>query len=173
MILGVIENIQKVWNIISPYLAGITIGGIVSAFFYAVFSGSIKAFINKVNIEKIVDTTVNATMEQIKDVSVSVELKPLVENELKVITKEVNEKVEKELAIYEEKINTLILCFDKLATYFDNSNAIPLETKQDLHNTINQALNIKQENADTTISVKPIIIENKKAKKKFNNSNVR
>lgn len=165
---SITENIQKVWNIISPYLAGITIGGIVSAFFYAVFSGSIKAFINKINIEKIVDTTVNTTMEQIKDVTVNVELKPLVENELKAITKEVNEKVENKLAIYEEKINTLIVCFDKLATYFDNSNAIPLETKQDLHNTINQALDIKQDDEISVINVKPVIVADKKAKKKAN-----
>ena len=173
MFLTTMENLQKIWNIISPYLAGITIGGIVSACFYAIFSGSIKAFINRVNIEKIVDTTVNSTMEQIKDVSVSVELQPLVENELKVITKEVNEKVETKLALYEQKIDNLIIVVDKLATYFDNSNAIPQETKQDLHDTIKKALDIKDNETTNVIEVKPVIVENKKAKKKFNNTNLR
>ena len=173
MFLTTMENLQKIWNIISPYLAGITIGGIVSACFYAIFSGSIKAFINRVNIEKIVDTTVNATMEQIKDVSVDVELQPLVENELKVITKEINEKFETKIALYEQKIDNLIIVVDKLATYFDNSNAIPQETKQDLHDTIKKALDIKDNETNNVIEVKPVIVENKKAKKKFNNTNLR
>lgn len=167
------ENLQKIWNIISPYLAGITIGGIVSACFYAIFSGSIKAFINRVNIEKIVDTTVNASLDQIKDVSVSVELQPLVENELKVITKEINEKFETKIALYEQKIDNLIIVVDKLATYFDNSNAIPQETKQDLHDTIKKALDIKDNETNNVIEVKPVFVENKKAKKKFNNTNLR
>lgn len=166
----VIENIQKVWNIISPYLAGITIGGIVSSCFYALFSGSIKKFINKIQIEKIVKDTVDSTTEQIKGIAISIELQPLVQDELSKIVKVIDERTEKQLQLVEEKTNRLIDCFDKFTAYFDNSIAVPQEVKDDLHKALAEAKGLEKPDTTQVIDVKPLI-EKKKSKNIIDTSN--
>jgi hypothetical protein len=100
MFLDILQDLQALWDKIAPYVSGITIGGIVSCFFYAFFSGSIKKFINKISIGDMVDKTVDTSMERIKELSINVELQPLVADELQKITKQVEtylENTQKEL----------------------------------------------------------------------------
>lgn len=164
MIFTMMETLQKAWNIIAPYLTGITIGGIVSALFYAIFSGSIKAFINRINIEKVVNDTIDSTMQKVKGLTINVELEPLVAEKLNAIEETINAKLETVLKDNTEKTNKMIECFGKLATYFDNSVAIPEETKKELHDMVNEALEIGKEKQDEIIEVKPVIVEKKKSK---------
>lgn len=174
MFLGIVENIQALWDKVSPYLAGITLGGIVSCCFYAFFSSSIKKFINKISIGDMIDKTVDKSMERIKTLTISVELQPLVAEKLEEIQKQT---IETNRIAYEQVLESnakLIDCFGKLASYFDNSIAVPQEIKDDLHLAISEAkesLNPKTE----TIDVKPIIVDKKQAKKKDTktSSNVR
>ena len=173
MFLTFVEEIQKLWNVVSPYLTGITIGGIVSCFFYAFFSGSIKKFINKISIGDMIDKTVDESMNRIKTLTISLELQPLVAEELEKIEKRVEETNQK---AYEKVLQSnaqLIECFGKLASYFDSSIAVPQEIKDDLHLAIDNA----KENVAPTkeeIIVKPIIVNEEKKSKKANiSSNVR
>lgn len=174
MFLGIVENIQALWDKVSPYLAGITLGGIVSCFFYAFFSGSIKKFINKISIGDMVEKTVDESMNRIKTLTLSIELQPLVAEELQKIEKQVLEANQKAYEKVLESNAKLIDCFGKLASYFDNSIAVPQEIKDELHLAINEA----KENVNPTkevIEVKPIIVDKKQAKKKDTqtSSNVR
>ncbi len=165
MFLGIVENIQALWDKVSPYLAGITLGGIVSCFFYAFFSGSIKKFINKISIGDMVEKTVDESMERIKTLAITLELQPLVAEELDRIQKQVIEANQKAYEKVLESNAKLIDCFGKLASYFDNSIAVPQEIKEELHLAISEA----KENVaptETTIDVKPIIVDKKQAKKK-------
>ena len=164
MILGVMETIQKAWNIIAPYLTGITIGGIVSALFYAIFSGSIKAFINRINIDKVVNDTIDSTMNKVKGLTINVELEPLVADKLNDIETHINNELDSVLKTTTKKVNMLIECVGKLATYFDNSIAIPEETKKELHELVDKALEIDKPKQETVIEVKPVIVEKKKSK---------
>lgn len=174
MFLGIVENIQALWDKVSPYLAGITLGGIVSCFFYAFFSGSIKKFINKISIGDMVEKTVDESMERIKTLAITLELQPLVAEELERIQKQVIEANQKAYEKVLESNAQLIDCFGKLASYFDNSIAVPQEIKDDLHLAINEAKENVNPNTETTIDVKPIIVDKKQAKKKETTStNVR
>ena len=165
MFLEILEDIQNLWNTISPYLAGITIGGIVSCFFYAFFSAGIKKWINKIQIGDMVEKTVDESMERIKDLSINVQLQPLVNEALQDITKQVIETNKKAYEDVMNKVNNLIECFGKLATYFDNSIAVPQEVKDDLHNAIDNAKQLGIEAPKEEIIVKPLIEDTKKQKK--------
>ena len=165
MFLGILENIQALWDKVAPYLTGITIGGIVSCFFYAFFSGSIKKFINKISIGDMIDKTVDESMEKIKTVTISMELQPLVAQELEKIITKVEESNQKAYNKVIESNAKLIECFGKLASYFDSSIAVPQEIKDDLHLAIDEAKNNIQPPKEEIV-IKPIIVEDKKTKKK-------
>lgn len=174
MILTFVEELQNVWNIISPYLTGITLGGIISCFFYAFFSGSIKKFINKIQIGDMVEKTVNETMEQIKDVAISIDLQPLIETELKKVVNVVDEKIQQAYETNNAKCDAIINCFEKLACYFDNSIGVSQENKEALHNAIDEAKNINKTETIESIDVKPIIVDKKLVKsQKKTTTNVR
>lgn len=174
MFLEIVENIQSLWDKVSPYLAGITLGGIVSCFFYAFFSGSIKKFINKISIGDMVEKTVDESMERIKTLTLTLELQPLVAEELEKIEKRVEDANQKAYEKVIESNAKLLIAFDKLASYFDNSIAVPQEVKDDLHKTILEAKENIQP-TEETIEITPIIVDKKQAKKKENKaaSNVR
>ena len=165
MFLDILQDLQAIWDKIAPYMTGITIGGIVSCLFYAFFSGSIKKFINKISIGDMIDKTVDESMERVKDLTISVELQPLVANELEKITKQIDTYLEETNKQVLDKTNKLIECFGKLAAYFDNSIAVPQEIKDDLHLAIEDAKETTSTIENTTIEVKPLIVDKKVAKK--------
>ena len=165
MFLDVLQDLQALWDKIAPYVSGITIGGIVSCLFYAFFSGSIKKFINKISIGEMVDETVDKSMERIKDLSISVELQPLVAQELDKITEKVDIYLERTNKEVIGKVDKLIECFGKLAAYFDNSIAVPQEIKDELHIAIEEAKETKETIVNTEIEVKPLMVDKKQAKK--------
>ncbi len=170
MFLDILQDLQALWDKIAPYVSGITIGGIVSCFFYAFFSGSIKKFINKISIGDMIDKTVDTSMERIKELSINVELQPLVADELQKITRQVEtylENTQKELL---DKTTKLIDCFGKLAAYFDSSIAVPQEIKDDLHLAIEDAKTTKETITNTEIIAKPLI-EDKLTKKQMKQLN--
>lgn len=173
MIFTFVEEIQALWNTISPYLAGITIGGIISCLFYAFFSGSIKKFINKIQIGDMIQKTIDGTMERVKDLTISVELQPLVATELDRIKYEVSESNKELFYDVMNKMDNLINCFEKLAVYFDNSIGVPQEAKDDLHNAIDEAKQTTKSLEQETITVKPLIVDDTKKSKKQNTTNVR
>lgn len=165
MFLDVLQDLQGLWDKIAPYMTGITIGGIVSCLFYAFFSGSIKKFINKISIGDMIEKTVDESMERIKDLSINVELQPLVAEELNKITNQVQTYLEKTNNDVIDKMNKLIECFGKLAAYFDNSIAVPQEIKDELHIAIDEAKETKETITNTDIEVKPLMVDKKQAKK--------
>ena len=109
-------------------------------------------------------------MERIKELSINVELQPLVADELQKITKQVEtylENTQKELL---DKTPKLIDCFGKLAAYFDSSIAVPQEIKDDLHLAIEDAKTTKETITNTEIIAKPLI-EDKLTKKQIKQLN--
>lgn len=173
MFLGIVAQFQRLWEIVSPYLAGITLGGIISCFFYAFFSGSIKKFINKIQLGDIVNQTVDTSMDKIKNVAIQVELQPIIEKELDKVNQYCKEEIEKNFAITKNVCNQMISCFENLAKYFDNSIGVSQEVKDNLYNAIEEAKQISVVEKPQVIEVTPIIIDKKTKSNKAKSTNVR
>ena len=172
MVLTLLEDIQALWDKVYPYLTGITLGGIVSCLFYAFFSGSIKKFINKIQIGDMVEKTVDKTMDRIKTITITTELQPLVAEELNKIETSVEKGNEKTFENLETKMNGLIECVGILASFFENSISIPQEVKDKMKEAIDNAKSIGYKPIKEEIIVKPLIEDSPK-QKKHNSTNVR
>ena len=79
------------------------IGGIL----FACLKGEFEKTINKVNVKKICDTAFEAQLEKIKSVSLSQNIQPIVEEQLRKIIPVFNEHLEKILRQTQEKYQAL------------------------------------------------------------------
>lgn len=131
--------LNEVWATISPYFAGVTISGVVSAIIYACLKSGFSKTVNKLNVEEISNTAVTKGVEKIKTVTLSQDISPLVKSELVKVT----ETVKNELLVNQEEMkeqyNQLITIVGKLASYFDTSIAIPDEKKAEMKELIIKA----------------------------------
>lgn len=169
-----IENLQDVWNIIAPYVAGGTLGGTMLTVFVLIIKSivlKVEDRIKAANDNKAVaDDIYERLVEKFKTVSFEQNIQPVVKSELKKVTEEANEYIKQELKETQEGYNKLLACLEKLAAYFDNSIGVPEEAKTALKEAIEQAKT--PEEPVSVVTSAPVeektevVVETKKASKK-------
>ena len=145
------EILNKVWNAVSPYLAGVSVSGIIAAVIYGCLKGSFNKTIDRtvgqIDVSKIAKKTgdeVSAEMlpqllNKIQNVSFTQTIQPIVESELKKVTETANEYIKKALEKTDKRYAQLVSVMEALAHYFDNSIGVPDEAKQRLKAAIELA----------------------------------
>lgn len=131
------ENIiNQVWFWVATALSGVTLTGIISAIIYACLKGGFAKVINRINVEKIANMATDKGVEQVKKISFTHNIQPLVESELKKVNEYAVEVIKGEVAKLEERQNKIIEILENLANYFDNSIGVAQEKKDKLKEVI-------------------------------------
>lgn len=133
------EWLNNAWNVVAPYLSGITLGGVLSAIFYALLKAGFTKTINKIDVEKIAKTATDKGVDRVKEISFKQSIQPLVESELRKVTEEANKYIEKELKEVKDEYQKIIDILEKQAQYFDNAIGVPQKTKDELKEAIKVA----------------------------------
>ena len=133
------ETLNAIWQAIYPYVAGVSVTGILSAVIYGCLKGAFSKTISKVNVEKICEDGTSKGIDKVKEVSFKQSIQPLCESELKKITEQANEYMKSYLDEMNKKYDQLIEIIEKLSAYFDNSIGVSDTAKEDLKDSINKA----------------------------------
>lgn len=133
------ETLNAIWQAIYPYVAGVSVTGILSAVIYGCLKGAFSKTISKVNVEKICEDATSKGIDRVKEVSFKQSIQPLCESELKKITEQANEYMKSYLDEMNRKYDQLIEIIEKLSAYFDNSIGVSDTAKEDLKDSINKA----------------------------------
>ena len=151
------EFLNHIWSVIAPYLAGVSIGGILTAVLYGCLKGAFAKTINKINVEKIAEQATNKGIEKVKEVSFKHSIQPVVNSELNKITEKANGYIDEQIAKTNERYDKLINILEKLSAYFDTSVFVPDEAKADLKKALEDAkIENKQVESVAEIVEKPI-----------------
>lgn len=148
------EFLNDIWQQIAPYLAGLSIGGILTAVISKVLLGGIEKLKNKLDIDATVQKCLDKTIEKTKEISFKQSIQPLVESELRKITEETGRYVEKYCGASDEKLSQIVKVLEKFSAYFDNSIGIPDSAKQELKDAIAEAKGLPT-SVETVIIDKP------------------
>ena len=160
-------------------LGGVSLAGIISVIIYGCLKGAFNRAIAKINAEKIAEEvavkTMDKTVGKVKEISFKQSLQPVIESQLKSITKESHELVQAELEEVKAKYDKLLAVLEALAKYFDNSIGVSDEAKAALKVAIEDAKAEEPEaHVEETIVVKEIeLVEEKKAEEPKKASAVR
>lgn len=133
------DILNQIWQAVAPYLAGISVSGIISAVIYGCLKGAFNKTISKINVEKIADEATEKGIEKVKKISYEQSIQPLVESELKKIDEYAAKEFKKELEEVKDSYDKLLVVLEKLAAYFDNSIGVSEESKKELHQAIEDA----------------------------------
>ena len=133
------ETLNAIWQAIYPYVAGVSVTGILSAVIYGCLKGAFSKTISKVNVEKICEDATSKGIDKVKEVSFKQSIQPLCESELKKITEQANDYMKAYLDEMNKKYDQLIEIIEKLSAYFDNSIGVSDTAKEDLKDCINKA----------------------------------
>lgn len=133
------ETLNAIWQAIYPYVAGVSVTGILSAVIYGCLKGAFSKTISKVNVEKICEDATSKGIDKVKEVSFKQSIQPLCESELKKITEQANDYMKAYLDEMNKKYDQLIEIIEKLSAYFDNSIGVSDTAKEDLKDSINKA----------------------------------
>lgn len=149
------EILNKIWGIVAPYLAGISVGGVLTAIFYGVLKGAFNKTISKINVEKIANDATDKGIKKVEEISFKHSIQPLVNSELDKITEKANAYIQVEIGKIEEKYNNIINVLEKLSAYFDQSVFVNEETKAELKRAISIAKvpAIKEVESETKVAV--------------------
>lgn len=148
MIFTIINSIKTIWNNIAPYVAGISIGGIISCVFYCLFKFGFNKALNKIDTTKMENKCINAAKQEVKETTFKVSIQPVVLSEVKKICEEIkedanNKLIESNTAIYDRltKLENVVIA---LGNYFDDSIGVSESKKEAFHNAVEE-LNTKTE----------------------------
>ena len=137
-------------------LAGITIGGvsllaIIGAVIWFTLKAAFNRTIRKINIDKIVEITVEKAVDRIKNVSFKHNIQPIVMSEIKKLGEEIRAEVEKQYEEIKSDNQKLVNIAEKQASYFDDS-IVSDDKKKALKEAINDA---KQD----SVVVESVVVE--------------
>lgn len=135
------EIISQIWSAIAPYLAGISIGGIVSAVICGCLKGAFNRTINKINVEKIAEKATDKGVEKVKTYTFKHSIQPVVESELAKIDERIAKQFKDELAKVQDNYNNIIKVLEKLSAYFDGSIGVSEQAKAELKQALSDAQN--------------------------------
>lgn len=133
------EILNKIWEAVAPYLAGISVSGILSAVIYGCLRGAFNKALAKLDTQKIADEATDKGVERVKEVTFKHNIQPIVESELEKIDKNAAKEFKQELEEVKESYEKLRACIEKLANYFNNSIGVSEEAKAELHKALDDA----------------------------------
>ena len=115
------EIFQKIALYLGIGVGGLTVGGLIVGIVFAFVKGYAKRIGEKLNVKQIVKETITETVGQIKKLTMTHSIQPLVNSEME----KVNEKVDKRLIEMCEKVDRrldkIVNIQEKLYAYFDDS----------------------------------------------------
>lgn len=135
------EVLNQIWQAIAPYVAGISVSGILSTVIYGCLRGAFNRTINKINVEKIADQATEKGVDKIKQISFKHSIQPIVESELKKIDEKVAKQFKEEIARVQDNYNKLVAVIEKLSAYFDGSIGVSEQAKAELKQALAEAKN--------------------------------
>ena len=151
------EFLNHIWNVIAPYLAGVSVGGVLTAVLYGCLKGAFSKTISKINVSQIAEDATSKGIDKIKEVSFKHSIQPLVNSELNKITEKANSYIIEQIDKIDNKYNKIIEILAKFSAYFDNSVFVPDEVKSELKTAIKNAKidDIKVESITEIVEEKP------------------
>lgn len=162
MILTAVDTLNKIWGMISPYLAGITIGGIVSCAFYALFRFGFNKALSKVDQDKMINNAVEGAKEQIKQTTFKVDIQPVVLSEVvkatETMTTLITKTTEESNKAIKEQLDKLTAVVVALGNYFDDSIGVSESKKATYHEAVSK-LDETTSAVSTDVEVKQVVIE--------------
>lgn len=135
------EILNQIWQAIAPYVAGISVSGIISVVIYGCLKSAFNRTINKINVEKIAEKATDKGVEKVKTVSFKHSIQPLVESELAKIDEKVAKQFKEELKKVQDNYNKLVAVLEKLSAYFDGSIGVSEQAKSELKQALTDAKN--------------------------------
>lgn len=135
------EILNQIWQAIAPYVAGISVSGIISVVIYGCLKSAFNRTINKINVEKIAEKATDKGIEKVKTVSFKHSIQPLVESELAKIDEKVAKQFKEELKKGQDNYNKLVAVLEKLSAYFDGSIGVSEQAKAELKQALADAKN--------------------------------
>lgn len=137
------ETWEKTKNYALGIASGVTFGAIISAIFLvAVRRVTNKAFDKiekKTDSKTIADLSSKAILDNLSNVALDVNIKPVLMSQYKAMSEEINGELTIAIEKQDKKNLALIKCFKAFADYFKASVAISDEQKQALADTIAEA----------------------------------
>ena len=140
------EIFSQIWVWIVSALGGISLAGIITAVIYGSLKGAFNRAIAKVNVEKISEEATEKGIEQVKKISFTQSIQPVVESELKKVTESANEYIKANLEETQENYNKLLDVLLKFSAFFDGSIYVSDEARDELKTAIEEAKYTKVEN---------------------------
>lgn len=135
------EVLNQIWQAIAPYVAGISVSGILSAVIYGCLRGAFNRTINKINVDKIANEATDKGVEKVKQISFKHSIQPLVESELAKIDEKVAKQFKEELKKVQDNYDKLVAVLEKLSAYFDGSIGVSEQAKAELKQALADAKN--------------------------------
>lgn len=133
------DQLNHIWQLIAPYFAGVSIGGIISAVIYGVLKGAFNKTISKINVKKIAEEATDKGIERVKTVSFQHSIQPIVESEISKIDEKVAKRFTDELKKVQDNYDKLVTVLVKLSAYFDGSIGVTEQAKAELHEALENA----------------------------------
>ena len=119
---------------------GVTLGGIFATIIYAIAKFLVNKTLNtltdKVNSTTIADKTSEKLLDNISNIALDVNVKPLMEYHYKQISAQVYDDLNKQNELIKKMILENTICLEKLGGYFDNSVAVSDEQKDEFYKSI-------------------------------------
>ena len=169
--------LKETWEKVKPYcmgaFSGLTIGGLVSAIFYAVIKSLTTKTLNKIDnatsSSAIADLTTKKLEEHFAKTTIDVDIKPLMEKQYLILANNVFDTLNKSTQKQDEKYLAMVNVFEKLSHYYDGSIGVTDAQKQELADAVAYAKSLFVEPTKTTAKIaavaEPIIKEETKETK--------
>lgn len=165
MILTAIDTLNKIWNTISPYLAGITLGGIVSCVFFCLFRFGFTKALNKVDQDKMVNSAIEGAKDTIKQTTFKVDIQPVVLSEVvkatETMTTLITKTTEESNKAIKEQLDKLTAVVVALGNYFDDSIGVSEAKKATYHEAV-EKLEQTTSAVSTDVEVQQVVVESAK-----------
>ena len=149
--------LNNIWIWVLGILGGISFASILTAVIYGLIKGFINRTLLKLNIERSAEIVADKMMEKIKTVTLTQDIKPILESDIKKITEIMEEELKKAYKETENKYEKILAVFEKFCAYFDDS-LISDSKKQELKKAIQEAKEIPMI-ISNEVSVAEIIVD--------------
>lgn len=154
------EILNSIWQAIYPYVAGISVTGIISAIIYGCLKGAFNRTINKINVEKIAEKATDKGVDRVKSISFEHSIQPIVMSEIKKLNEQVAKEFKDEIKKTQDNYNKLIAVIEKLSAYFDGSIGVSEQAKAELKQALSEAKN--EPAIDESVVSAQVIVEDAK-----------
>ena len=174
------ELLNTIWGYVLPIGGGLTVGAIIVAIALPILKGSATKIVSRLNIEEIEKKAVERGVEQVKNISFTQNIQPIVKSELVKVTEAVTAELQSNIEKVHNDYISILAIMEKLSAYFDNSIAITDDAKKALKDEIEKAKNaivtpdiIKVvDDTKETVSAVPAAVQPAKEEKKKKSAGV-